>query len=375
MSKVKHISFKVEFEGHDIVNYDSGDQKYLWNREHFKEGNENFFISRNDNNMYAKKHYYRDDNGVLKYTIKVSSDALRNSIFRGDAIAVNPSIVHHKVLLNQFIGSSLGLIRGYMFSSKNEVTTKSKSTLTITSAIQTNNAESYMEFHSRSGEKKVGDDSEGGDTTLFNKENIGDITYKSRGFINLQALEFLSCDPIFDRYSFNADDFEILRMFLDRNLPNFDSELGYYKLSTSAIDVAEYGVKFNNENIVFLVKEALKRILNISIERSGGYLKTKNLSIQLIVDPLNPKENIDIEINDFNDINNLSFEIEESYVLFDEKEAIEQRALIEKAIKLKAEEAKEAKRLKAEEVKEAKRLKKETIEQKKNDSEKMDKND
>jgi hypothetical protein len=346
MSKVKHIEFKVEFEGHGIVNYDSSEQKYIWNRES-KEGNKNKFTSMYDNNMYAKKHYSRGEDGVLNYKIKASSETLRNSIFRGDAIAVNPSIVHHKTLLNAFIGSPLGLIRGYLFAENNE-TFKNKSTLTITSATQTNDAESSMDLNSRSGAKKEKDDSGESDTTIHNKETIGDITYKSKGFINIQELEFLGCDSIFDRYSFNADDFEILKIFLNKNLPNFDSELGYYKLKTSVIDVAEYGIKLNKENVVFLVKEALKRILNISIYRTGAYLKTKKLTIQLVINPLNPKENIDIEINDINDINNLSFEPEENYVLFDENEAKEQRTIIEEAVRIKAEEKKEANKLKAE---------------------------
>ena len=329
MSKVKHINFKVEFEGHGIVNYDSKEQKYLWNRES-KEGNKNKFTSVDNNNMYAKKHYYRDGNGVLQYKIKVSSDALRNAIFRGDAIATNPSISHHKTLLNSFIGSPLGLVRGYMFA--NDETLKRKSPLTITSAIQTNNAESYMEFHSRSGGKKVGDDSGESDTTIFNKETIGDITYESEGFINLQNLEFLSADPIFDRCSFNPDDFEILKMFLSKTLPNFNSELGYYNLKTSAIDVAEYGIKLSSENMVYLIKETLKRILNISIERSGAYLNTSKLTLQLIIDPLNSGNNINIEINNINDIDNLSFDVEESYITSDETEAKLQRSVIEKAI-------------------------------------------
>lgn len=329
--KVKHVNFKINLVGNGIVNYDSGDQKYLWNRES-KEGNKNKFTSSDNNNMYAKKHYFRRENGVLDYKIKISSDALRNAIFKGDAIATNPSISHHKSLLNSFIGSTMGLVRGYMFAGKPE-TLKRKSSLTITSAIQTNNGESYMEFYSRSGGKKVGDDSDKSDTTIFNKETIGDITYTSEGFIDIQSLEFLSADPIFDRYSFNSDDFSILKTFLTHTLPNFDGELGYHTLKTSAIDVAEYGLKFTNEQIVFLIKETLKRMLQIRIYRATAYAKIESLKIELVTDPLNSKNNIWIDINSNEDIDNLSFEVDESYVLADESKAKEQRTIIENAIK------------------------------------------
>jgi hypothetical protein len=329
--KVKHVNFKIELEGNGIVNYDSGDQKYLWNRES-KEGNKNKFTSADNNNMYAKKHYFRTENGVLDYKIKISSDALRNAIFKGDAIATNPSISHHKSLLNSFIGSTMGLVRGYMFASKTE-TLKRKSPLTITSAVQTCNAESYMEFHSRSGEKKVGDDSSKSDTTIFNKETVGDINYKAEGFINLQSLEFLSADPIFDRYSFNSDDYSILKTFLTHTLPNFDTELGYYSLKTSGIDVAEYGLKLNNEQVVFLIKETLKRILGLHIDRASSYVKLSKLSIQLVYDPLNDKNNVWVDIESNEDIEKLDFKVDDNYVLTDQSKAKQQRAIIEESIK------------------------------------------
>jgi len=332
--KIKHVNFKVELVGNGIVNYDSGDQKYLWNRES-KAGNKNKFTSADNNNMYAKKHYFRGEDGVLDYKIKISSDAIRNAIFKGDAIATNPSISHHKSLLNSFIGSTLGLVRGYMFAGKNE-TLKRKSPLTITSAIQSNNAESYMEFHSRSGGKKVGDDSDSSDTTIFNKETIGEITYDLDGFINIQNLEFLSSDPIFDRCSFNSDDYSILKSFLTHNLPNFNGELGYYNLKTSAIDVAEYGLKLTNEQIVYLIKETFKRILRISIERATSYAKISKLTVELVVDPIDSKNNVFVDILSNEDIDALEFDIDESYVLADETKAKEQRTVIENAIKEEA---------------------------------------
>jgi hypothetical protein len=231
--KVKNVKFEIELEGHGIVNYDSGDQKFLWNRES-KAGNKNKFTSADNNNMYAKKHYFRNENGDLDYKIKISSDCLRQAIFSGDAIVTNPKVVHHKTLLNSFIGSTLGMVRGYMFATKQE-TLKRKSPLTITSAIQTNDAESYMEFYSRSGEKVVKDDSGTGDTTIFNKESIGDITYSARGFFNINNLEFISADTNHDRCAFNPDDYSILKTFLSKNLPNFDNDPSYYQIGRAHV--------------------------------------------------------------------------------------------------------------------------------------------
>lgn len=330
--KVKHLNFELHLEGNGIVNFDSKDQKYLWNRES-KEGNKNDFTSKDNNNMYAKKVFFRDENGKLDYKIKISSDAVRNAIFKGDAIATNPSIMHHKSLLNSFIGSTMGLTRGYMFAG--DETYKRKSPLTVGSAIQSNSAISYMEFHSRSGAKKVGDDSNKSDTSIFNKETVGDITYKSKGFINLQELQFLSCDPIYDRCSFNSDDYGILKTVLSNTLPNFDNELGYYTLSTSAINVSEYGVKFNNEQTLYLIKELLKRIININIPKATAYAKFESLKIQLVTDVLKPQNNKVIEIKSIEDIDALDFDIEDYFVLEDESLAKAQRAEIEEVIREK----------------------------------------
>lgn len=332
MSKVKHINFKYELEGNGIVNYDSGDQKFLWNRESRDNDNKTTFTSANNNNKYAKKVYFRDANGKLDYKIKISFNSLRNAIFSNDAIATNPSISHHKSLLNSFIGSVLGILRGYMFTSSTDNFKKS-SPLTITDAIQTNNSVSTMEMFTRSGQKSVGDDSSDSDTTLFNMETIGNITYEGNGCIDLQNLEFLSADHIFDRYAFNSDDYSILEQFLKVNIPNFNSELGYYTLKTSAIDVAEYGIKFSDENMLFLIKEVLKRILAINITRSSSYAKLSKLSIELVYNPLNPSENVWVDINSIEDIDKLSFDIDESYILADETEVKKQREEIENILK------------------------------------------
>jgi hypothetical protein len=349
--KVKHLNFEVELEGNGIVNFDAKEQKFLWGRES-KDGNPNDFTSRNNNNMYAKKVFFRNEDGKLNYKIKISSDSLRNSIFKGDAIATTPSIMHQKTLLNSFIGSVMGLIRGYMFADEASETIKRKSPLTIGAAIQKNNAVSYMEFHARSGEKKTNNDSDKSDTSIFNRETIGDIIYRARGCVNLENLQFLSSDPIFDRYSFNSDDFEVLKMFLEKTLPNFNNELGYYTLKTSAIDVSEYGIKLTNEQNLFLIKELLKRILGINISRATGFANVKSLKIELVNNPIKNSENQVIEIKSIDDIDALDFEIEDFYVLADETEAKKQRAEIEEVMKAKAKKSSEDKKAKKESKKE-----------------------
>jgi hypothetical protein len=56
-------------------------------------------------------------------------------------------------------------------------------------AIQTNNTESLWNFI-QEVVVKVHDDSDKSDTTIFNKETIGEITYDVEGAFNLQSMEF-----------------------------------------------------------------------------------------------------------------------------------------------------------------------------------------
>jgi hypothetical protein len=74
-------------------------------------------------------------------------------------------------------------------------------------------------------------------------------------------------------------------------------------------------------------------MLKLRIDRAGAYAKLSKLSIELVLDPIDSKKNIFIDINSFEDIDNLSFDIEESYVLADELKAREQRTSIENSIK------------------------------------------
>ena len=214
--------------------------------------------------------------------------------------------------------------------------------------MQDSNSVSFMQIGTKSGDKRSGDDSKGG-LSLRNTECVGDITYSGKGSIDIAGLEFLSCDPIFDRYSFNPDEYDILKKFLSGNLPNFSSELGYHTLKTSSIDVSEYGIKLSSENVMYLVKEALRRVLNINISRSTSYAKLSGLRIQLVSDVLGNNEWIDIK--SMEDIDNLDFEVEEFYVLADESKVNDQRKVIEDSIKLGIEAEKSAKKVKASTVK------------------------
>jgi len=324
----KTILFKLELEGRGIVNMDSNDQKYLASKTHLKSG------SGHNNVSYAKKDFYEDEDGKLKYRIKISRDTLMHDMYKNEIISQNPSILHHDALLYSYIGSPVSIVRGYMFANSNKnKSIKRKGAITFCDAEQTCNAVSNIETFSRSGDKVENDGTtDKKDNTFYHKETVGNIKYDAIGSIDLMALQFLTCDHVFDRYSFNPDHFDLYKEFLSKKLPNFNSKLGYYQLNDSSIDMPEYGVLLSNENILFLVKETLKKLIELNVRRKGAFAKTASLKIKLVENPIEDKvgdENGWITISDYSDIESLDFESTIFYSEVDLEVAKKQREVIE----------------------------------------------
>lgn len=322
--KVKNILFKLDLNGRGIVNFDSSEQRFIYH-----DTNLTNMKTKHNNTSYAKKRFYKNDNDGLDYKISISSDCLRHYIFEKNVKFQSPNIINHEMLLYSFIASPTALLRGYLFANDRE-TIKRKGPLSITNAEQTCGAVSSIETFSRSGMKNT--DSEQTDTSFFKKEVVGDIKYSSAGSVDLMELQFVSCDQIFGRYSFNPDMFGIYKQFLKTKFPSFESELGYFQMNGSNVEISEYGFKISNENIVLLVRSLFEHILMIDIKKSGSFAKTNKLQYKLVYDPI--EDNIDsedgwINISNRNDLNAINFEVEDFYLPEDINIAQEKRKLIE----------------------------------------------
>jgi hypothetical protein len=347
MEKIKNLLFTLELEGKGVVNMDSNDQKYVLGKTHLR--------ARNENVSFAKKSFTvndnSDDKNDIDYKLKISHDCIGHDMFKRDMVSNVPNVVHHDLLLYTFLASPVSIIRGYMLANKKE-TLKRTGGFHLCDAIQTCNAKSILEVGARAGEKmsKDGTDDKS-DNTFFYRETVGDIEYSAKGDIDLMAYQFISCDNIFDRYSFNPDMYKYYKEFLKKKMPDFNSELGYYQLRDSIIQIPEYGVLLSNENVVFLVKETLKRLLGIDIKRKGAYAKVNSLKIKLVKDPTvdtynNPDNWIVIKNNA--DIDALNFDVEFFYDSndFDEAKALrkdfDERIAEDKRLEKEAEKEKKA---------------------------------
>jgi hypothetical protein len=341
MKKVKNIFFRANLEGSGIVNFDSPEQRFMYNGTNLTN-----MRTIHENTSYAKKRFYKDGD-KLTYKLSISSDCLRHNIFERDIPIQSPNIINNEALLYSFIASPAALLRGYLFADEKE-TLKRKGPLSITNAEQTCNALSYIETFSHSGKKIT--DNELADNSFFKKEVVGDIKYSADGFIDLMQLQFVSCDQVFDRFSFNPDMFGIYKQFMKMRFPSFDSELGYYQIKGSNVEIPEYGFKLSNQNIVILVREMFERILSLNIRKSTSFAKTSSLEYKLVYDPIeDTMESEDgwVKIATRKDIEQIDFEVEEFYITEDLEKAKAKRIMIDEAFEAKKTEKKASKAAKA----------------------------
>ena len=349
--KVKNILFRTTLKGNGIVNYDSTNQREVYSGTNLFHKMKAGEANRNNNISYAKKKFYKNDD-KLDYKLSISSNCLRHDLFIDDVQFQNPSILNNDVMLYSYIASPTSIVRGYVFASTKE-TLKRKGALTITDAEQTCGAVSTIEVFSRSGEKEksTGSDTDVTDSTFYFKETIGDITYKAVGNIDLMQLQFVSCSQIFDRYGFNPDMFFLYKQLMKSKMPTFDSELGYYQINNSIIQLPEYGFVFKNEEVVSLVKNLFERLLKLNIKRKGGYAMTEKVEYKLVYDVIEDTFNNEdgwVEIKNMDDINKISFEPETYYNHIDTKLAEQTLTDLEAEIEARKQTVKAEKKAKAE---------------------------
>ena len=135
--KVKNVLFRTKIKGNGVVNFDSSEQKFMFNSTDLHN-----MKTRHDNVSFAKKKFYKEDD-KLTYKLSISSDCLRHDIFKEDVLVQSPNVLNSKHVLYSFIASPASLLRGYLFANQTE-TLKRKGALTITDAEQTCNAVSYI---------------------------------------------------------------------------------------------------------------------------------------------------------------------------------------------------------------------------------------
>lgn len=318
---VNAIGIKATFKGNGCVNFDAGEQKFELMGMGLLKGKVN------DNKSYAKKVYYKDANGNTTFLYKVSSECVRHAIFSENMPYQSPTITAVPQVLYNALAMPSMLTRGYMIANKN-FALKRKSPLTITDAVEDGEKRSVIsfDFHTRCGEKNVAKcEDESKDTTIYSVENVGNVTYKADGNIDLQELQFISADVLYDRMAVNVDGGKFEKIYLDalkHNLPNFDPKFGYYFIKNTIYqdEWAERGIMLNEESVDYLAKYILKNILNVKVVKRNAIFEIESLKITV-----NGEE---IEVTKDN-INDFYFGVAEKYQQASEDKILANKKLAE----------------------------------------------
>ena len=348
-ANVKSIQFDLLLNGKGCVNFDSSEQlEFLTSVGIVKYGEKSFFNGGKalSNVLFSKKNFRTTEDGKTEYHVKVSSECLRNAIFKNGMPAQSPTIMGLPSVLYRAIAHPDSLLRGYMYTEAGSSAIRKKSPLYITDAEEMGEWRTSIatDFHSRSGEKessKGKDADDAKDTSIYKIENVGEVTYKCSGGIDIQELAFISADPVYDRMAINVDggvNETIYINALKENFPNATPEFKYYYLKNAytADEWAERGILLDNETVNQLIKYVLKNILNISIVRRNAFLKADKLTLKVFTNE--GVETFDVNLEN---VDTLSFDFQSNYLEADfekikaNKEQIEKLKEIEKENKKK----------------------------------------
>lgn len=328
MGKIKQILYKLELEGRGIVNFDDENQAYILRNKcdypypiklrfkNYKFGKKIF------RKLDAPIEVKNEDGEVIKtieytYTPIISGECLKNSLFGEEGRNHDANIANNDYTLSYCISSIYSLLKGYTYLERDETSITRKSPLSLPSAEVTNGAVPYLSVSSSAGSKEKEEDK--GNTTLHYTEVIGDAIYETKGMLTFDALEILTCDATYGRLMFKSSWLEGENPLLDKSFINHYGRVpykkGYFSRSTETTtnSIGEYGIIFDDDFLIFLIKEQFKRILNIQINRSNAYVKVKSLKIKFVTSPLDTMENnenwIDIDFNNYEDILDEAFKI------------------------------------------------------------------
>ena len=280
---VKAIKFNLTLEGEGIVNFDSNDQKFLWNKI------SNVEKCRHNNVSFGKGRYYEhiadDSNDVtLNKTPIISADCLRHAMYEEEMGVFMLNVMHDQDLFLEVLAHSVLLQRGYLFAK--DVTLKRTSPIKLSYAKAIEYSKLALETFA-SSQPKVAGEAEKGGTSFFKREVQGKVKYTTSGMIDLGELGFISVSDVHDRLAVHPDDVDKYLSVLQRNLKeDLPLHVAYFNKRHDIFQIPERGIKLPDHVVLALTKDIIRRLASINIHRTTtGWAKCSQVDIQLVNDP------------------------------------------------------------------------------------------
>lgn len=298
MKGIKSIDFLVQAVGEGIVNTNGACKDLVMPHLNGGEKVNNHKVPKIRNLNPTMIKDANDFNG--NHEIFVSNNCIRNKIFEEGQ---NIGEVNNTNVLN-VLTNFLGLGRGYMSTSKDSMSAVRKSPLFITDFV----AMTGLRFEQFSNSKGLDKNK------LFSEHRpMGEVHYQAKGSISVEDLRFIPLDGRYTRSAYKSliseVEMEKIRSMMTENLRslalslnempaeqksklkmesdfdpeeiNVESSNNYvrrlpYKATVSY--EGEAGLMLNDKAIDVVVLEFLRRISNLFITRSRGYLRVNSIA-------------------------------------------------------------------------------------------------
>lgn len=335
------LKLELTLQGNGVFNY-NGTKPNVSQRNRYENSNFSFYKENgeaNNNGSFGKENLYfkLDENGQKQYDYYkiISSNLMRKLILGENNSMTTLMLLSNEDFLISEITSMEKILRGYLILEKkgseadedesddNEKTSKKskkteekttkkpsisfkrKSPVSVSSAQQIKLGETMAEPQMETLVKEGDRDK----TSLFYKETIGELKYKSDIFVDIKNLQFVSMDENQDRVALSdqyADKYitKIKTTYSDCFDVN-EIKRGKFITTRPRIGnpfVSEQGINFGTSFSNFAVRYLIEKILDIKSTRSNSYVEFD--SLKLIVGK--GKNKIEYNINQIEDFDKLN---------------------------------------------------------------------
>lgn len=319
--KVKSVAIRFTLKGQGFVNFGNGKEDRYFLNTHCGC---NFGL--NNNVKIAKYNVYKlpEDKWITRTSSngntniqdcvavpKISKDCLRHAMYADNEEYLNVNNGKCSNTMKGFYFSSeSALERGYLLADNK--TNRKKTVVTVTDAELSNNAHPLSEFHSNSAPKD--DDSA---TSLFKEDSIGKTEWTGIAIIDLKQCRVMIADDFGGRRAVLdsiIEDGSLENAFLARyNRIPYQIKYIQPKKASWQNSSCEKALVFDDEFVLYLVRDIIKRIKGISIRTNGGFVECTDVAYKFLCN-INDNVYDDGYISlDSNNISELTFEPEDFY--------------------------------------------------------------
>lgn len=290
---VKSVDMRIVSVGHGVINWNGSPELFSGNPqknygkiENHKtpkirgmtpfsgEVTENGFRRR----LKPEEIVISDDNPMY-----VSGNCYRYHIFKD---FVND---HHELKLadaTKLLTSVLGLLRGHVITEKRSDSVKRTSPLLVLDGIEQKHNYNFEQF-GKSGSKATSEDKKS--TSIFSATTFGDTEYHTYASINIENLQLIVLDKIFDNCAAIVTEAQGKQLAKDiaaylKDISTDDSldpvcTYGLYARNGSVFNHKQQAILLNDDAIQVVVDWLMNRLQNLDIAQGGGYMKTSEITV------------------------------------------------------------------------------------------------